>query len=56
VEEALQAGVQDALESDAVCWVEWPEKAEVLLPPDTVKVFIEPISEKERSIKVVIPR
>jgi tRNA threonylcarbamoyladenosine biosynthesis protein TsaE len=56
VEEALQAGVEDALESDAVCWVEWPEKAEVLLPPDTVKVFIEPISEKERSIKVVIPR
>ena len=56
VEEALQAGVEEALESDAVCWVEWPERAEVLLPPDTVKVFIETLSEKERSMKVVIPR
>ncbi|MFN8264828.1 MAG: tRNA (adenosine(37)-N6)-threonylcarbamoyltransferase complex ATPase subunit type 1 TsaE [Chitinophagaceae bacterium] len=54
-EEALQAGVEDVLYSESVCLIEWPQKAEDLLPEHTVKVEIEILSEKERNMKLTIP-
>ncbi len=54
-EEALQAGVEDVLYSGSVCLIEWPQKAEGLLPEHTVKVEIEILSEKERNMKLTIP-
>lgn len=54
-EEALQAGVEDVLYSGSVCLIEWPQKAEDLLPDHTVKVEIEILSEKERIMKLTIP-
>jgi tRNA threonylcarbamoyladenosine biosynthesis protein TsaE len=44
VQEALQIGAEDYFESGALCFIEWPEKVEALLPGDTV--FVE-ITEQE---------
>jgi len=42
VVEAINAGVEDALnQADAYCFVEWPEKANELLPADTLWVEIQ---------------
>jgi tRNA threonylcarbamoyladenosine biosynthesis protein TsaE len=39
-EEALRAGVEDALFSGYICLVEWPEKAPGLFPDNTVHVYL----------------
>ncbi|MBK7764194.1 MAG: tRNA (adenosine(37)-N6)-threonylcarbamoyltransferase complex ATPase subunit type 1 TsaE [Bacteroidetes bacterium] len=41
VHDAIEAGVQDILlEPNTYCFIEWPEIAEELLPPNTVKLKI----------------
>lgn len=49
-EEALQAGVEDPLYSGHWCVVEWPEKAETLLPPDTVLLQIKLNADGSRTL------
>jgi len=39
-EEALDIGVEDILYGSNICFMEWPEKIENLLPADCVNVFI----------------
>jgi len=51
-EEAIAAGVEDALYSGHICLVEWPEKAEALLPAETARFSIEIFSPETRSIKM----
>lgn len=51
-EEVIQAGVEDAVYSGAICFVEWPEKAPYLFDVTAVHVLIEPISDTERSVKI----
>lgn len=51
-EEALRAGVEDALYSGYICLVEWPEKAPGILPDNTVHVFIELVDDKTRRLKI----
>jgi len=51
-QEALQAGVEDAIYSGAICMVEWPEKAPHLFDESTVHVFVEVISEAERLVRM----
>ena len=51
-EEAIRAGVEDCLYSDHVCFVEWPEKAPAIFPPDTVHVLIEVINSDSRHLTV----
>ena len=50
VEEAINAGIEDALYSGNTCFVEWPEKAAFLLPVDTVHVWLEATCEESRCI------
>lgn len=50
--EAINAGVEDALYSGNTCFIEWPEKADQLLPEKTIHIKIEVIDETTR--KVVI--
>ena len=38
--EALDIGLYDYLDSDALCLMEWPENIEELLPEETLKVSI----------------
>ncbi|GHU67529.1 tRNA (adenosine(37)-N6)-threonylcarbamoyltransferase complex ATPase subunit type 1 TsaE [Bacteroidia bacterium] len=41
VKEAQNIGAEDYFDSGALCFIEWPEKVEALLPADTVWVTIE---------------
>jgi len=54
-EEVVQAGVEDCAYSGAICMIEWPEKAPGLFDEKSVHVFIEPVSETERIVKVQLP-
>jgi tRNA threonylcarbamoyladenosine biosynthesis protein TsaE len=49
-QEAIHAGMEDALLSNHYCFVEWPEKAEGLLPDDIFRITIELIDENTRKI------
>ena len=51
-EEAIQAGVEDALYSDYLCLVEWPEKAAALLPADTLHVKLEALDSQTRKLTI----
>lgn len=50
--EALQAGVEDCLYSGDICLVEWPERIPTLLPPGTLRVFIEAINDDTRKLTI----
>lgn len=50
-EEAVQAGVEDALQQGDLCFVEWPEKAPELLE-DATRVEIEVLEGGRRRMKV----
>jgi tRNA threonylcarbamoyladenosine biosynthesis protein TsaE len=52
-EEAIQAGVEDALYSGYLCLVEWPEKAPSLLPSDTLHVKLEAINSNTRRLTII---
>jgi tRNA threonylcarbamoyladenosine biosynthesis protein TsaE len=51
-EEAIRAGVEDCLYSDHICFVEWPDKAPGIFPPDTVHVFIEVTNSDTRQLSL----
>ena len=51
-EEARQAGIEDVLYSGAICFVEWPEKAPGIFPPDTLDVYLEALPGETRRIKL----
>lgn len=51
-EEALQAGVEEALYSGYLCLVEWPERAATLLPNDTLHVKLELVDEGKRRLVI----
>jgi tRNA threonylcarbamoyladenosine biosynthesis protein TsaE len=48
--EAIEAGVEDCLYSNNVCLVEWPQKAESLLPEQCSRVKIEVVDFATRRI------
>ena len=53
-EEAIQAGVEDALLNGNLCLVEWPEKAEALLPENTLKIHLEWVDSHTRRLYTTI--
>ncbi|GHT09383.1 tRNA (adenosine(37)-N6)-threonylcarbamoyltransferase complex ATPase subunit type 1 TsaE [Bacteroidia bacterium] len=53
VQEALQIGAEDYFESGALCFIEWPEKVEALLPDDTVFVEITELEAGARNVKLI---
>lgn len=52
-EEAIRAGVEDCLYSGCVCMVEWPSKAESILPEDTLHITITVIDELTRKLNLI---
>ena len=44
-------GYEDYFYSGALCFIEWPELIENLLPEDTVKVYIEENEDGSRCIR-----
>lgn len=54
--EAMDAGIEDCLNSNEICMVEWPEKAPDIFPDNTVYTAIEIISVNERKLIIKLPR
>jgi tRNA threonylcarbamoyladenosine biosynthesis protein TsaE len=51
-EEARLAGVEDCFYNGHICLVEWPERAILLFPQDTVHVYIEAIDDQTRKLQI----
>ena len=51
LEEVYDMGYEDYFYSGALCFLEWPELIEELLPEDAVKVTIEEQADGSRTIK-----
>ncbi|MES2621968.1 MAG: tRNA (adenosine(37)-N6)-threonylcarbamoyltransferase complex ATPase subunit type 1 TsaE [Bacteroidota bacterium] len=53
VEEALAAGIEEYLNNNNYCFIEWPELVDDFLPPDTVKISIQ-VSDNVRNVSIFI--
>jgi len=51
-EEAVQAGVEEAITNGNLCLIEWPEVAPALLPEDCLHIYIELKDDSRRVIKL----
>ena len=52
LEEVYDMGYEDYFYSGALCFIEWPELVEELLPADAVKVSIEETANGERIVSM----
>lgn len=52
IEEVYDMGYEDYFYSGAVCFIEWPELIEELLPADTVKVSIKEVDGGGRVVEL----
>lgn len=52
IEEAYDLGYDDYFYSGALCFIEWPEKVEELLPGDHIPVTIKVNEDESRTIQV----
>ncbi len=50
IEEAYDMGYEEYFYSGNLCLVEWPEKVLILLPPDTLHLYIEVAGKNKRLI------
>ena len=55
LEEVLDIGFEDYLDSGALCLIEWPEKVEDILPDDTVRVTVRVNEDNSRDLIVEKP-
>lgn len=55
LEEAMDIGIEDYLDSGAVCLIEWPDKIEDILPDDTVTVELKVNEDGSRDMSIDIP-
>lgn len=52
IEEVYDMGFEDYFYSGALCFIEWPELIEDLLPLDAVKVIINEIDDNTREVTI----
>ncbi len=50
ITEAIDAGMEDALQGGAYCFIEWPEKAAELLQDGYLRIKIDTVSAQGRSL------
>ena len=55
-DEAINPGVEDCLYSGNICFVEWPQKAASLLPESRVDIYMQPVNNNTRLLKIDFPR
>ena len=48
--DALSLGADDYLQSGALCFIEWPEVIEDILPEDTVRISLEELEDGQRKL------
>lgn len=52
--EALDIGIEDFLEDDCLCFIEWPQLVEPIFPPgNSARITIEILGPKKRRISIV---
>ena len=51
-DEAIQAGVEDVINSGDWCFIEWPEKISNILPLHFINIFIELVNHTKRRVVV----
>ena len=51
-EEAIRTGVEECLYSGYICLVEWPEKAPGIFPKDAINIYMEPVDDLTRRLKI----
>lgn len=49
-DEAVNAGIEDCLNNEHICLIEWPEKIARLLPDDTLHIFLEVVDSNTRRL------
>ncbi len=52
LQEAYEIGIDEYFSGDGLCFIEWPEKIEELLPEDIIKVTITPTEDGSREVKI----
>ena len=52
LDEVYDMGYEDYFYSGALCFIEWPELVEEVLPSDAVKVTIEEVEDGTRSVRL----
>jgi tRNA threonylcarbamoyladenosine biosynthesis protein TsaE len=52
VEEVFDIGYEEYIYSGRYCFIEWPEKIESVLPPETVRTIIHVTENDERTVDV----
>lgn len=52
IQEALDIGIDEYLDSGCYCLIEWPEKISSLLPPSLIKIEIETQKDLSRKFRV----
>jgi tRNA threonylcarbamoyladenosine biosynthesis protein TsaE len=52
LEEAFDIGIEDYLDSGALCLIEWPDRIADILPDDTVRVDIEELADGSRQLTI----
>ena len=55
LEEVLDIGIEDYFDSGALCLIEWPERAEDILPLDTVRVHLAVNPDNSRTLTITRP-
>ena len=53
LEEVYNMGYEEYVYSDAICFMEWPELIEELLPEETTKVYLEENGQGEREVRIL---
>jgi tRNA threonylcarbamoyladenosine biosynthesis protein TsaE len=56
IDEAIDAGIEDCLNGDNLCLVEWPQKAGSLFPEETVYISLQTLSGNARKLIVELPQ
>ncbi len=55
LEQAFDIGIEDYLDSGALCLIEWPDRIDDILPDDTVRVKIDVLPDGARRLTVNTP-
>ena len=51
--EVIQAGCEDCIESNNLCFIEWPEKFPDLLSEDVLHISLETVNDAERKLSIL---
>ncbi|WP_308600955.1 tRNA (adenosine(37)-N6)-threonylcarbamoyltransferase complex ATPase subunit type 1 TsaE [uncultured Dysgonomonas sp.] len=54
IEEVFDFGYEDYFYSGSLCFIEWPEKVDSLLPKDTVNVYVKVQEDGSREVSLSI--